>query len=267
MAPLLEVPIFDPAHGALAAAHGAARLELNAAGSYAHGGTTPSVAELRALKASLPTPAPAPDPRASAAAVPVRVMIRPRGPPPPPRPDFVYTAAERAAMAGAIARLQQSGLLDAARGDGFVFGLLAPDGDVDVPGNSALVDLARPFPCVFHRAFDQAVAGGGDAVVARALARVQACGFRGVLTAGGPGAAADHAGVLARIVAAGPALEVVVGGGVRSGHVGALVARVGGPAGPGTGPLWVHSSCLVDRECRFSCEEVESIVREMANCT
>ncbi|KAK2068155.1 hypothetical protein P8C59_002813 [Phyllachora maydis] len=139
-------PIFDPAHGALAAAHGAARLELNAAGSYAHGGTTPSVAELRALKASLPTPAPAPDPRASAAAVPVRVMIRPRGPPPPPRPDFVYTAAERAAMAGAIARLQQSGLLDAARGDGFVFGLLAPDGDVDVPGNSALVDLARPFP-------------------------------------------------------------------------------------------------------------------------
>ncbi|KAK3901845.1 hypothetical protein C8A05DRAFT_34452, partial [Staphylotrichum tortipilum] len=149
----LEVPIFGPTTGALAFSLGASRLELNRAGSYAQGGTTPTLPELTALLASLtdhhhhrPT---------------IHVMIRPRGAP-DTGPDFVYSPSEMADMAASIASFATSGLLDASKGDGFVFGALAltEDGGVrlDGAGNGMLVDAAREaggFGCVLHRAADE----------------------------------------------------------------------------------------------------------------
>ncbi|KLU84975.1 CutC family protein [Magnaporthiopsis poae ATCC 64411] len=141
----LEIPIFSPAAAKDAASLGAHRIELNAAGSYPVGGLTPSLSELSALLAQLGQQSPR---------IPIRIMIRPRGAPGAPgQPDFIYSAPELASMRDAIAGFKASGLLDAGRGDGFVFGALlhrTADGHgavaVDVPSNSDLVTLARPFP-------------------------------------------------------------------------------------------------------------------------
>jgi copper homeostasis protein len=71
------------------------------------------------------------------------------------------------------------------------------------------------------------------------------CGFDAVLTSGGRGAAPQHLDVLAELVArAAGRLEVILGGGVRSGNVSDVIRSVAG-AGAGTGNrTWVHSSCL-----------------------
>ncbi|OAA54282.1 copper homeostasis protein [Niveomyces insectorum RCEF 264] len=278
-----EVPVFSPAAARVAVAHGATRLELNRAGSYAVGGLTPTRAEVEAAAAAV-----------AASAVPLRVMIRPRGAPAaalegcPAEPDFVYTDDELRQMRQAIDDFASSGLLDATRGDGFVFGVLRKevskesgdggggggsgggDGDrfaIDVDRNRELVAAARPYACVFHRAFDPVVA---DAAATNATGRVEAalavlrdeCGFVGVLTAGGMGTrgAVDHANTLQRLVKAGAAdvadatdgvratesrrIEIIVGGGVRSRNLAKLVRAVftGMEASPPS--VSFHASCL-----------------------
>lgn len=65
-------------------------------------------------------------------------------------------------MKSAIGAFTASGNMSLERGDGFVFGCLKEDERgihgarglvVDVVKNKELVELARPFPAVFHRAF------------------------------------------------------------------------------------------------------------------
>jgi copper homeostasis protein len=257
----LEVPVFSPASAMAALSRGASRLEVNRAGSYPQGGTTPDEAEVAPLSGS---PAP------------LRIMIRPRGPPVAVAvvgdggagPDFVYSGAELELMRDAIRRFKACGHLRAERGDGFVFGVLTEgeEGEeeglaVDVDANRELVRLARPFPCVFHRAFDDVLGsssssggtGPSAAAAERALRTVAACGFDGVLTSGGPGRAADNAGALSLVLRRAPAgLEVIVGGGVRSSNARALRGALlcggdGGPAPPGGARVWLHSSCLTAR--------------------
>lgn len=149
----LEVPVFSPssAEFIIQAEHGTARLELNAEGSYGQGGTTPDAHTYRHAVINEQTP--------------LRIMIRPRGPPADGSPDFVYSDAEFDGMEEAIRVWQASGLMDEERGDGFVFGALQSTdqeqgGDaggkgmrVNVDRNRRLVDMAAPYPCVFHRAF------------------------------------------------------------------------------------------------------------------
>lgn len=155
---LLEVPIFSQASADLVihSGHGTCRLELNAHGSYPQGGTTPAeTTYLHALTSSSDTA--------------LRIMIRPRGPPDDGSPDFVYTKHEfDLLMVQAVLDWKASGMMREERGDGFVFGVLkervrdegeqqnATDGSamvVDVDRCLHLVQLAAPFPCVFHRAF------------------------------------------------------------------------------------------------------------------
>ncbi|KAK0728153.1 copper homeostasis CutC domain-containing protein [Lasiosphaeria miniovina] len=316
--PRLEIPIFGADSGQVAASLGALRLELNRAGSYAVGGTTPTLAELAALVASIPS-------RQSHGSddddddITVRVMIRPRGAPPPDhqthqqQPDFVYSAAEFATMRAGILRFAESGLLRPERGDGFVFGVLQPrttcsscEGEVvgvevDVKRNAELVRLAQPFKCVFHRAFDDAVGAGVDDGERRraaapagetgssgrdeeeeeeavALAAVRACGFDGILTSGGLGNALANVGRLARIamaVAAEGDVEIIAGGGVRSGNVGVLGAGLFAAAGSSVSAaaataaedgVWFHSSCLTageDGAEMFDVDEASALVREL----
>ncbi len=110
----------------LAAAAGADRVELNA--SLGAGGLTPSPGSVRLAK--------------ERGGVPVLAMLRPRP------SGFAYSEVEFEVM------LEDARALLAAGADGLVFGLLRPDGGVDLERCGRLL---REVPCgewVFHRAFD-----------------------------------------------------------------------------------------------------------------
>lgn len=173
-------------------------------------------------------------------------MIRPRGPP-EDGPDFVYSYSELEEIRRDIQRFKDSGYLRTEKGDGFVFGILRArhgvEGGLLVDGdrNSELVRLASPFKCVFHRAFDEVLGGGG--AVDETVRSVKSCGFDGVLTSGGPGSAVDNLGALTQVIhaAAAERIEVIVGGGVRSSNAQVLSDKL--PRLEGS-RVWSHSSCL-----------------------
>lgn len=128
-APLAEICV-DSVEGVIAAANaGAARVELCSA--LLEGGLTPSYGMAKTAKSV-------------AGPVSVHVMIRPRG------GDFLYSSDEFAVMKQDIIALKG---LDV---EGFVFGLLEPEGNVDVERTKELVALCRPASITFHRAFDMA---------------------------------------------------------------------------------------------------------------
>ncbi|CAK7203510.1 hypothetical protein SEUCBS139899_006244 [Sporothrix eucalyptigena] len=247
MPPVFEIPVFSAAAAAVVVDHGATRLEINRAGSYVAGGLTPTLAEVESIS--------------KAVCVPLRVMIRPRGPPSSGEPDFLYSDTEFQQMCHELDAFVASGLLQPARGDGFVFGILKSDRDghlsVDVDRNRQLVQAAGPYACVIHRAFDLVLGDGGEAAVKEALRVLHECGCTGVLTAGGPGSrgAIEHAGTLQKLVATGRAanasskhIEIVIGGGVRSSNVGLLAGKVltGSCSASSSSLVAFHSSCLAD---------------------
>ncbi|KAK4242257.1 copper homeostasis protein CutC [Achaetomium macrosporum] len=284
----LEVPIFGSDAGALAARLGVSRLELNRAGSYAQGGTTPTLDELTALLSSLSR-----DNRPT-----IRIMIRPRGPPSSPSPatspgrsqdheeaqDFIYTPEEFTTMADSITEFTSSGLLDASKGDGFVFGILRRRGldsalALDRERNIELVTTVRNagFKAVLHRAVDallsQRGSESGKEVVERVMEAVRECRFDGMLTSGGLGSAVGNVVRLREVVSAAETerVEVIVGGGVRRGNLRVLIEGLGpGLAGRNgqaeTRGVWFHSSCLkagVDAQEVFDQEEARGLADDL----
>ncbi len=105
---------------------GADRVEFCA--DLFEGGTTPSLGAFKVARAN--------------STIAMSVMIRPRG------GDFCYSDLEFAAMKEDISLFKQAGA------DCVVFGILTPDGEIDIKRNKELVDLARPMEVTFHRAFD-----------------------------------------------------------------------------------------------------------------
>ena len=112
---------------ALAAQAGwAHRIEL--CENLADGGTTPSFGMMALVREKLD--------------IAVNVMIRPRG------GDFCYSDAEFAVMRRNVQAAKQVGV------DGVVFGILKPDGTIDMERCKLLVEEIRPLSITFHRAFD-----------------------------------------------------------------------------------------------------------------
>ena len=72
----------------------------------------------------------------------VNVLIRPRG------GDFCYSENEFLIMKRDIE------ICKALKINGVVFGILNPDGTIDIERNRELVELAHPMNVTFHRAFD-----------------------------------------------------------------------------------------------------------------
>ncbi|KZZ97480.1 copper homeostasis protein cutC [Moelleriella libera RCEF 2490] len=270
----LEVAVFSASAALRAQALGAARVELNAPNSYALGGTTPPLSELSLLRDESSSPS-----SSSTLKIPVRIMIRPRGPPPSSSSsssssspaaaqDFVYTADEFQRMKTSIRRFKASGLLVASAhtppppppssphsGDGFVFGILraaaGPGGNDDVVGIDEhrcreLVALASPYPCVFHRAFDQ--------IASRENAQLLAdLGFAGVLTSGGLGNCVDNKASVGRLLEAttsssssSSGLEVIVGGGLRRDNIQVMAeqVRMSSLSTCGSGRAALHTAAL-----------------------
>lgn len=130
----LEVCVDSTASALAAKRGGADRLELCA--NLVIGGTTPSLALLRQVKAET--------------GLPVRALLRPRF------GDFCYDRYELAQMEQSAAELVEAGA------DGIVTGVLTPDGVLDVDAlrpiyaaaRRAAAAAGRPVACTLHRAFD-----------------------------------------------------------------------------------------------------------------
>ncbi|PNY26025.1 Copper homeostasis protein cutC, partial [Tolypocladium capitatum] len=245
----LEVAVFSAESALTAQTLGASRVELNAAGSYSLGGLTPAIEELAKLRAQ---------PRKLT--IPVHVMIRPRGAP-AKGPDFVYSARELADMFTAICRFKASELMNPLDGDRFVFGAVTEVGDDDdddddeeehVPGDgrididdgicTALIEVATPFGCVFHRAFDPIAASGRSIDGAEQLVKL---GFHGLLTAGGLNSSCckqenidkiDH--MCHRMAGK---INIIAGGGLRHHNVAKAAAQL---AVYDDNAVWFHTAAV-----------------------
>ena len=194
--PLLEISV-ETLDAAIAAERGGAdRLEL--CQNLAAGGITPDVALMREARKKI---------RLS-----IVVMIRPRA------GDFCYSAAELERMK------RQIELARRARMDGVVLGILTPRGGVDVGRNAELVELAKPMPVTFHRAFDE---GKGDPAELRArLEDVIATGASRLLTAGGHPTAEEGCRKIRRLVRhAGDRITILPGGAIRPANLRSIAQK------------------------------------------
>ena len=103
--------------------------------------------------------------------------------------------------------------------DGVVFGVLTPDGRVDVQRTAALVAEAGPMQTTFHRAFDMACD------LEEALEAAVAAGCRRILTSGGRNTAVEGIDTLRALVAqAAGRIELMAGSGVNPSNVRQLAA-------------------------------------------
>lgn len=218
MYPKLEVACFDLESAKTAADAGADRIEF--ADDYRSGGVTPSPEDFRELRAHTSTP--------------VFILIRPRG------GDFNYSNEEVFEMKRSITEFSELGA------NGFVFGCLTKDNEIDKHANSVLFATTQPLPCTFHRAFDRIEDPKP------ALKTIIDTGFSFILTSGGKNNAVEGAGRLAELkTEADGFLEIMPGGGIRSGNIIELRHQVK--------TNWYHSACITGSSERADKNEIIKI--------
>ena len=203
---VLEAPVFTVEAALKAAEFGVHRLEL--CSDFGEGGETPSAGNLAFLKGKI--------------TIPIYVMIRPRG------GDFVYTSDELEVMRHDMKILKSLGA------DGFVFGVLDQEGQVDKMACKKLISEAKGLPCTFHRAFD--ICKDKE----KALEDIIECGFKRILTSGGENTVGLGMGtILDYLKLAGERIIIMPGGGLKPMHISQLKS---------TGQLKeIHASCKTYR--------------------
>jgi copper homeostasis protein len=206
---LIEVAITSVEDALAAQAGGADRLELNAAISL--GGLTPSLGTLIEVKAAV--------------SLPVMVMIRPRP------GGFAYSDTEFKVMQRDADLALQHGA------DGIVFGILIPDGRVDVDRCRNLVRQVGAREAIFHRAFDVTT----DPI--ESLEQLVEMGFRRVMTSGQEETAFNGVELIAELIRrAAKRIEIIPAGGINRFTVGDIVSR--------TGCDQIHASLRTKRDDR-----------------
>ena len=175
----------------IASTLGVNRVELCA--SPAEGGVTPSVATIERV--------------AEIKGLDLSVMIRPRG------GDFLYSDDEFQTMLQDIAHARKAGAT------GVVFGILTPDGKVDVERTRALVEASEGMETTFHRAVDM------TEDYAQAVADVIEAGCTRILTSGGYDKAIDGIDNIRRAVEVSRGrIEIMAGSGVVAANAAELKA-------------------------------------------
>ena len=218
----IEIACFNLESALIAQKVGADRVELCADMSV--GGTTPTIEIIQQAREHL--------------TIDLYVMIRPRG------GDFVYSMHEIMYMYLDILEFKDIGV------DGFVFGILTNDGKIDIEVNKALVDLAKPFPCTFHRAFDEVLD------YENALEDVISCGFSTILTSGTFSNVMEGKEVLKQLVIqANNRIEIMPGGGLRSTNISEINEMVDAN--------WYHSSAITDGSEIASPEEIMQLKNKL----
>jgi copper homeostasis protein len=190
--PLLEICVETLAAALAAERGGADRIEL--CENLSVGGVTPSCELMRAARAQIH--------------IPIFAMIRPRG------GDFLYSGVEFKEMIRALALARDCGM------DGVVFGVLNADGAVDIERTRELVELARPLPATFHRAFDE------TPDLHAALESAIASGAERILTCGCKANAQEGSATIADLVkAVGRRIQIVAGGGINAANLEGVLRR------------------------------------------
>lgn len=211
----IEIACFNLESSLIAEKAGANRVELCA--NISVGGTTPTIEIIQQTRKNL--------------TIDLYVMIRPRG------GNFVYSEVELNQMKSDIDNIKKLGV------NGFVFGILNEDKTINIEQNKALVELAKPFPCSFHRAFD-AVSN-----YKQALEDVISCGFSTLLTSGTFSNVMEGKEVLKKLVEqAKNRIEIMPGGGLRSTNISELNQIVNAN--------WYHSSAITDGTEIANSEEI-----------
>ncbi len=188
-----------------AARLGVDRVELCA--SPAEGGVTPSLATIEQV-ARIPN-------------LDLSVMIRPRG------GDFLYSDLEFETMLSDIEHARKAGAT------GVVFGVLTPDGKVDVERTRQLVVAAKGMETTFHRAVDM------TEDYAAAIEAVIATGCTRILTSGGYDKAIDGIRNIAEAVRiSNGRIEIMAGSGVVAANAAEL-------ANTGVDALHFSAKCMV----------------------
>jgi len=191
---LLEISV-DGVEKAIAAERGGGnRVELCV--DLSVGGLTPSRELLRSVRQKVH--------------IPVYSMIRPRA------GDFVYSSAEFAEMERSIGVATECGM------DGVVLGILQKGFKMDVGRTRRLVDLARPLPVTFHRAFDEC------ADLPTALEEVIQTGAARILTSAGAKTALEGSAKLAELIAAArERILILPGAGITHSNIAKVAKKTG----------------------------------------
>jgi copper homeostasis protein len=191
---LLEISVETLEAALVAERGGADRIEL--CGNLSIGGVTPGANLLRAVRANL--------------LIPIFSMVRPRA------GNFLYSDGELAEMKRSIVGAKESGM------DGMVLGVLTKDHRVDVGRTRELVEIAKPLPVTYHRAFDEV------ADLHQALEDAIQTGAKRILTSGGKTSALEGAAVLAKLIeAAGERIVILPGAGISASNIKQVALQTG----------------------------------------
>jgi copper homeostasis protein len=173
---------------------GADRVEL--CDNLWEGGTTPSAASVKLAKEKT--------------SIEVFILVRPRG------GDFVYSDIEFEVIKEDIRMAIELGA------DGIVSGVLLEDGSVDIKRTKALVELSKPLPFTFHRAFDLTT----DAF--QALEDIIDCGGQRILTSGQKNSAIEGKLLLEKLnQQAKGRIIILAGGGINKNNIRDLMTTGG----------------------------------------
>lgn len=188
----LETACFSLNDALRAAELGAHRIEF--CEDYNTGGITPSLSDFKILREQFPN-------------IPIHVMIRPRA------GNFVHSHSEIQLMQQQITSFNDLGA------DGFVFGILKEQNQINRSACQQLISIANGKPCVFHRAFDELQNPF------TALEELIELGFTGVLSSGSPTTAIAGLDTLKSLhLQAQNRIQIVAGGGVRSSNIELLLS-------------------------------------------
>jgi len=214
----LEIACFNYESAIIAQESGADRIEL--CDNMQLGGTTPNVVLVVRVREAL--------------SIKMHVIIRPRG------GDFVYTDEEVTEMKQDIKQFKKLGV------DGFVFGILNPDGSINKSQNQELVNLASPLSCTFHRAFDVVN------TIESGLEDVIDCDFKTILTSGrGKNVEEGIFDIQTIQQLAQGRIEIMPGGGLRSSNIKLLQEKLE--------PTFYHSSAITDQTEIANPEEIKEL--------
>ena len=183
---MLEIACFNKESALLASRAGADRIEFCA--GFEVGGTTPSLHDYMELKKEI--------------TIPIFVMIRTRG------GDFCYNNEEFQQMKEQLLEFKKVGA------DGFVFGILDGNLEVNFIQNKELVELADGIPCTFHRAFDRVKD------YHKSLEEIINCGFKTILTSGTKSNVSEGKEILKTLIKiSNERIDILCGGGLRSTNI------------------------------------------------